>query len=376
MKLSPALTAYLAQSGSDAASSLPTLPLPDEAHLPDWERYAARAATLGVIPALTEVLPQLRFPIAAGTSQREDYRAATRRGEFPDTTACAIEFTAPERIRLEFYPTAAGRLPVLTAPVRADFERLLQALTARNEPEPIPASMGACIVGGYNNFDRIHRHRERWRHSHGPFADWSSEFKRYTADKRNYQDRFVLLSEGPYAAVPAADLGLDPELWLERSWQLRAAHECTHYLTARVLGSMRNNLLDELAADYVGILTAFGHYSAPMAERLLGVDTTPTPRPEARVRNYLGTPPLPAEALPELADLARRVIAVLAQLDAQESPADAPLGPAAVALTLFQTPLDAVAMDRSAAELRRRYQSTLAAIASRSTVPAPRASDR
>lgn len=365
MNLSPALSAYLAQSGSAPSATLPPLPLPDEAHLPDWERYAARAAAVGVIPALTEVLPQLRFPIAAGMSQREDYRAATRRGEFPDRAGCAIDFSAPEHIRLEFYPTAAGRLPVITAPVRADFERLLQALTARNEPEPVPASMGACIVGGYNNFDRIHRHREHWRRTHGPFADWSAEFKRYTADKRNYQDRFVLLSEGPYAAVPAADLGLDPELWRERSWRLRAAHECTHYLTARVLGSMRNNLLDELAADYVGIVAAFGQYSAALAERLLGVDTTPAPRPEARLRNYLGHPPLPEQALPELADLARRVIAVLAQLDARQSPADHPLGPAAVALTLFQTPLDAVAADDGATVLGSRYRSTLAVIASK-----------
>ena len=41
------------------------------------------------------------------------------------------------------------------AGAREDFVFLVQSLTQRNEPEPVADSMGACIVAGYNNWDRV-----------------------------------------------------------------------------------------------------------------------------------------------------------------------------------------------------------------------------
>ena len=39
-----------------------------------------------------------------------------------------------------------------------------------------------------------------------------------------YQDRFILLSDGPYSAVPAADLGLDDAEWRRRIDSLRVTN--------------------------------------------------------------------------------------------------------------------------------------------------------
>jgi hypothetical protein len=49
----------------------------------------------------------------------------------------------------------AGRVPVPVAGDRSDFVSLVQAFAERNEPAPVPESMGACIVKGFNNWDRI-----------------------------------------------------------------------------------------------------------------------------------------------------------------------------------------------------------------------------
>ena len=57
--------------------------------------------------------------------------AASRRGA--DTTgmeqATGFKLRAPERCHLLIQDTAAGRIPLLIAEVREDFESLVQALT-------------------------------------------------------------------------------------------------------------------------------------------------------------------------------------------------------------------------------------------------------
>ena len=68
-------------------------------------------------------------------------------------------------------------------------------------------------------------------------------------------------------------------------------HECAHYLTKRVTGSMSNNLLDELLADYVGIVAAAGTYRGDWALEFLGLEDYPAYRNGARLQNYRGSPP-------------------------------------------------------------------------------------
>lgn len=285
----------------------------DEPHLAVWREYAAAASDRGVLAVLRGVMPQLRFPIEPGISEAEDYRAACRRGK-PAERSPGLVLAEPERLKLTIHLTLSGALPVIESSHRGDFEALVQALTARNEPERVPKSMGAAIVGGYNNWDRVARARQAFESSQ-PFGDWSAEFKRFTQDKSAYQDRFVLLSQGPYSAVPAAELGLDEADWTARSRTLRLDHECTHYLTARVLGSMRNSLLDELAADYIGLVGAFGHYVPAHAKRFFGLVDAGY-RAGGRLENYRGE--LSDAAFAVVVDAARVAIDRLAMFDAAQ----------------------------------------------------------
>lgn len=288
--------------------AVPPLPLPDEPFVEAWERYAADAARRGLLPVLREALVQLRFPIGEGVGTSPAYRAATRAGAPPPPGAEGVALEAPEHLRLFLHPTAAGRVPVLLAGTRADFVALVRALARRNEPAPVPSSMGACMVAGYDNWERIARLRRSFEEGTlpcGGASDWRAAFQVLRERKELYQDRFVLLSPGPYSGVAAVELGLGGEEWLRTSVAIRLEHECTHYFTRRVLGSMRNNLLDELIADYVGIASAAGRFRAEWFLRFLGVEDPAAYRPGGRLQNYRGSPPLSDQAFRALQALVR-----------------------------------------------------------------------
>jgi hypothetical protein len=217
---------------------------------------------------------------------------------------------------LTIEPTLAGRVPILIAGCRHDFVALVRACTARNEPEPVPDAMGACIVTGLNNWDRVARHRQAVEAERDGLltpAEWAAELAALAPRKALYQDRFIILGGGPYSAVPASEIGLTEEDWLARSAAVRRAHECTHYFTLRAFGVMRNNLLDELLADFAGLATSFGRYDGRLALRFLGLDTWPDRRPGGRFEQYLGSPPIDTTAV-EI--LHRLIVAAVSRLEA------------------------------------------------------------
>ena len=156
---------------------------------------------------------QLRFPVKAGISATEEYRAATRLGRDPSELALAtgLALTHPESIHLLIHPTATGHIPVLVAEDRQDFIALVQAFTRRNEPRVVPGSMGACIVTGYNNWHRISLLHERFLSDGGTEESWPLEFKKLTQQKELYQDRFMILRTGPYSGLAGTELGRDDE---------------------------------------------------------------------------------------------------------------------------------------------------------------------
>jgi AraC-like DNA-binding protein len=81
-------------------------------------------------------------------------------------------------------------------------------------------------------------------------------------------------------------MGLDEQEWLQLSLIIRLEHECIHYLTSRLFNLMRNNLLDELIADYGGIVAACGYYRADWFLRFLGLESFPDYRAGGRLENY------------------------------------------------------------------------------------------
>lgn len=293
------------------------LPLPDEPALAFWAERAAEAREIGAAAALRPHLPQLHFPIRAGMSETEGYRDATRRGRPVEEIAEATGLDLPqeESIEIVLHPTAAGRIPLLIARHRPTFVALLQALARRNEPEPVAGSQGALMVAGFNNWSRVGELKRRWEAAPPEgraSATWAEEFGRIQKQRELYQDRFILLSDGPYSGVPAADLGLADGEWRERSLTLRREHECTHYLTRRLLGSMRNNARDELIADCAGISAASGKFRADWFLRFM----------EGRLALYRGDPPLSDEAFEVLRTVLERAAQNVERFDRERARED------------------------------------------------------
>ncbi len=272
-----------------------TLPTTPEAYIAAWEQYVIEAEKIGAYKVLRQVLIQLNFPILPGISKTEAYLAATRRGKLTNiiNNCPGLILNEPETLRIKIHQTLSGLIPVIIISNRQDFLALVQAITKRNEPEPIPDSMGACIVSGYNNWNRIYQYKKQWQiQDNNLQSEWSSEFKRLITRKELYQDKFILLSTGAYSNVPANQLGLTEAEWQQLSFKIRLEHESTHYFTRRFFGSMRNNLLDELIADYRGIVAAIGNYRADWFLHFIGLESFPNYRGGGRLENYRGEPPL------------------------------------------------------------------------------------
>ena len=97
--------------------------------------------------------------------------------------------------------------------------------------------------------------------------DWNAEFRRFTADKSNYQDTLIVLSAGPYSNVAAADAKMPEEEWLEKSIIIRQYHECTHVICRKRWPDKIDAVWDELVADAIGIYAAYGRFDAGLEEK-------------------------------------------------------------------------------------------------------------
>ncbi|TGE36588.1 hypothetical protein E4K67_19305 [Desulfosporosinus fructosivorans] len=271
-----------------------SFPLPDEQFVAAWENYALEAEVNGVYATLRNYLVQLQFPIQKGISATERYKAVINAGRELAEGEGGLYLEKPELLELVIHSSSAGKIPLLITRHRNDFVSLVRALTMRNEPKPVADSMGAQMISGYNNWGRIRDYRRRWEGKGKAESEgnWQQEFQRLIPQKELYQDRFIILSDGYYSAVQPSELGLSPEAWREASLVIRREHECAHYFTRRFYSSMRNNMLDELIVDYMGITEAMGTYQADWFLRFVGLEDFPALRTGGRIYNYRGTPPL------------------------------------------------------------------------------------
>jgi hypothetical protein len=305
------LDAYNAVSFDLSALDTP-LPLDSEPHVDFWRAWAGEGPAW---ESLCRHLPQLRFPIREGISKSDDYRAATLRGEEVEGLAGAtgLSFDHPQALRLVIHPTPAGEVPVILPRGRRDFETVVRALAHRGEPVPLLATMGACTVKGFNDWERIRAYKARWLEEGHDEEEWGSEFGRLAENKAAYQDRFLILSDGDYSDISAATLGLDPSLWQAQSVEIRMRHECTHYVTLRLLGGSRNNALDELVCDFVGFSSTLGRFSADLFLRGMGLENAHAFRPGGRLEQYAGE--LSPLAFATLSDQVRGAARTLERFD-------------------------------------------------------------
>ena len=184
------------------------LPLPDEAFISLWKETDEEEALKFLADAFH--LPVDRFPLQN-----------------------------PEGIQIRFAATLGGRLPVIYAGCHADFCSMEALIDGRDTAPELPLTVNAFTIVAQAPTLLNHR--------------------------------LILLGSAPYSNVSASALGLDDADWLRRSTALRLAHECAHYETLRLFGGMRNHALDEIVADTMGQLAAFGSFSAQRQRLFFGL---------------------------------------------------------------------------------------------------------
>ena len=185
------------------------LPLPDEPFVSLWKETADKEV-LNFLSS-TFALPTERFP-----------------------------FKKPEALKIHLVPTAGGQIPVISTGCHDDLCSMEALVNGHPDIEELPLTVNALTIEAKATGLLHHR--------------------------------VILLWNAPYSNVPASALGLDEDDWLSRSAALRRAHECAHYETLRLFGGMKNHALDEIAADTMGQLAAFGNFSAQRQRLFFGLE--------------------------------------------------------------------------------------------------------
>ena len=141
-------------------------------------------------------------------------------------------------IKISFAQTLAGKLPVIDTENHDDFT-ILAAWLMNREKKVLPETVNAFTIPAKINGE---------------------------------PHRIILLNRAPYSNVPAEKLSLTEQDWLKKSHALRLKHESAHYETLRLFGGMKNHALDEILADCLGQIAAFGNFNADRQRLFFGLE--------------------------------------------------------------------------------------------------------
>nr|WP_199001625.1 hypothetical protein [Flavobacterium sp. ASV13] len=306
-ELSEELKAYL----SNNFSSKKTIQsFENEIGIEYWEDLAGKnTADKLIFDELKKCYPQLNFPIEPEIEKKEAYKDLVLRGKTVDVNLpFLLKLNDYKNITLRISESIAGRIPIITVPDKEDFITILQCLLYKNNPKHIPQSMGAILINGINNWQKIATLKSDWL-TVNTAGNWSKEFYMNVLPNHTlYQDKLIIISTKPYSNVSAEQLGLDESLWLSYSILIREEHECTHLYTLKKFGIASNNLHDELIADYIGIVKAIGKYNRSWMLMFMGLENYPKYRQGARLENYVAANKLSKEDFKQLIKIVKMAI--------------------------------------------------------------------
>lgn len=196
-----------------------------------FNEYLENKFAGGIVPSDTDMSFIDRWRDIYTYSVIRGVGAALNKYVIPKRT---VDFIDESGLRLEIYDSFAGKIPVVYIKNSEDFEHFITNAAYKGIPPENLSQTGASFISGKTT-------------------------------------RFIVLSAKPYSNVSASDIGISSEEWQEKSMIIRREHECTHYFTKQNFGTARNNLHDELIADFFGIYEAFGEYKAELFYRFMGI---------------------------------------------------------------------------------------------------------
>ena len=221
-----------------------------------------------VISHLALRFPQLYIKPSEGDETLQLHRLAAGRGLAPaDANLAHFETSARDELRI--VDTPAGPVEVVFLPVRRDFETFLQIIGHKAQPEPIARTVGAITYRGLADWGAVAQARADYEAQGGD--DWSSEFARLAKQPGTFRAELIVISEGPYSNISAAQTPYSEDEWVEVSREIRLHHECAHVVCRRTMPDDILPVWDEVTADVTGLLCATGRYDAGLAALFLGV---------------------------------------------------------------------------------------------------------
>lgn len=282
----------------------------NEIEIKYWEELARKTTRDKLLfNELKKCYPQLNFPIESGIEKKEEYKEVVLKGKTENINLdVLLKLNDCKNITLRISETIAGKIAIITVPDKEDFITIIQCLLYKNNPQHVPQSMGAVLINGLNNWQKIVLLKKEWLATHNA-ENWSKYFylnilPNYTL----YKDNLIIISTKPYSNVSAKQLGLDESLWLSYSGSIREEHECTHLYTLKKFGVASNNLHDELIADYIGIVKTIGTYNKSWMLLFMGLENYPKYRQGARLENYTSANKLSKEDFKQLVTIIKMAI--------------------------------------------------------------------
>ncbi|WP_336704656.1 DUF7005 family protein [Chryseobacterium indologenes] len=265
---------------------------------------------------LKDFYPQLYFPIETEINKTEDYINAVLKGKDSfKNLQTHLFLNHAEGISIQLHKDISGTIPVISINDSQDFVVIAQSLLYKNNPKPIPSSMGAFLANGINNWERIHALKKEWIENR-PSNNWNNEFsKNILPIPELYKDKIIVVSTKPYSNIQAAHLGLSEDEWKAYSYSIRLEHECTHLYTLQRYGCASNNLHDELIADYIGIAKTLGNYNKEWMLAFMGLENYPQYREGSRLENYIDRIDISGDRFQDLTKIIKNAIETIAGFD-------------------------------------------------------------
>ena len=210
-----------------------------------------------------------RFPqlyVEPSDYSEEAYKRAFTRGEAPENASLDHFHTTPDDW-LRICETPSGEVEALFLANRDDFETFLRCVLYRAQRRTISPTVGAMTIAGLPDWEVLRAKQHELMEEYG--ENWAEEYRAFIGEPDKYKITMLLLSEGPNSNVPAGEVGLSEDEWLERSREIRLYHELAHVVCRRLLPDDILPVWDEVTADFHGILRAFGAYDATLALRYI-----------------------------------------------------------------------------------------------------------
>ena len=220
---------------------------------------------------------QLYLTPEKGMSGTVAYSDIVRYGKIPKELSEKISaedlpgFKGNVNDRLFSEVTPAGRVDIVYLHERSDFERFLQIMAFAGEPAEVASRIESAEILGVTNWRRIEEHMNQYLEAGSEKISWRDELRRFTDDKKNFQDSIILIGSGGYCGLTASEAGIDEFVWDTVSVKIKIYSSCARFIMRRLFSDYKNIIWEEMLSDCIGLLSAFNRYDPALAKKFFGV---------------------------------------------------------------------------------------------------------